>query len=473
MKPSLQRLILLLTIFVLCIPIVSAVTTCTVLNVTTGPAGPAGANGTSCTTGVNYTFTLAAGNPATVTNVGTGIAALLDFGIPIGPQGVNGTPGATGSTGPAGPPGANGADGAPGPNNDPWYLWINGTRAMTGNLNLGSNKITSLITGLTGDSATNKTYVDAAVAGVTGGDTTQFLFLNGTRAMTGNLSMGSKYINSLITGGLGSDAVNKTYVDAANTSLKNYVCATFWSGTNYNASYWTGSNYNASYWTGTNYNSSYLTSTYNASYLNKDGSVAMTGNLNLSSNKIISLITGTTGDTATNKTYVDTKANLTQYSYVTLMAGSAMFPTTNPPSDFNQWETTTNKNNYIYANFTAGSSNNTQWIVDMPSDWNSGNIVGSFLWTAASGTGTVNWTLSGYRFADNVNIDTALPLIGNATDTLQTVGYMHVSPDTGSAAVTGTGNTIIFKVGRSTDTLTYQAQLIGVRIKYIKAIGAV
>jgi len=41
-----------------------------------------------------------------------------------------------------------------------------------------------------------------------------YLNKDGTVAMTGNLSMGSKYINNLISGLLGSDAVNKSYVDS-------------------------------------------------------------------------------------------------------------------------------------------------------------------------------------------------------------------------------------------------------------------
>jgi hypothetical protein len=62
-----------------------------------------------------------------------------------------------------------------------------------------------------------------------------YLEKSGTVAMTGNLSMGSKYINNLISGLLGSDAVNKSYVDAVNTSMKNYVDAS--GGSNYNATY--------------------------------------------------------------------------------------------------------------------------------------------------------------------------------------------------------------------------------------------
>lgn len=51
---------------------------------TPGAPGSPGANGTAATINVNYTFTGAAGTSALVTNVGTELAALLDFTIPTG-----------------------------------------------------------------------------------------------------------------------------------------------------------------------------------------------------------------------------------------------------------------------------------------------------------------------------------------------------------------------------------------------------
>jgi hypothetical protein len=232
--------------------------------------------------------------------------------------------------------------------------------------------------------------------------------------------------------------------------------ASYWTGTNYNASYLTSSfnstydaftNYNASYWTGTNYNASYLTSSFNSTY-------AAFTNYNL--------------------TYHN-KANLTQYAYVTLMSGSAMIPTTSPPSNFDQQETTTNKNNFIYANISNTAGQNVQWIVDMPADWDGGNIIAQFLWSVQSGSGNLNWTLSGLRFDNDAAIDAALPLIAFKVDTVITAGDLHVSDATTAAAITGAGNVVIFKVGRSTtdDTLAaVPGQLIGVRLKYAKAIGA-
>ena len=70
----------------------------------------------------------------------------------------------------AGPQGPQGPQGIPGINgtipDSSQFLFLNGTRAITGNLNMGSNQITSLITGSTGDTAVNKTYVDGKTAGM-------------------------------------------------------------------------------------------------------------------------------------------------------------------------------------------------------------------------------------------------------------------------------------------------------------------
>jgi hypothetical protein len=204
----------------------------------------------------------------------------------------------------------------------------------------------------------------------------------------------------------------------------------------------------------------------------------MTGNLSMGSYYINNLRSGGLATDAVNKSYVDTKS--TVYGYVTLMAGSAMVTTTNT-SNMDQTETTTNKNNYIYSTFTDGGTENAQWIIDMPGDWASddatnGKVIFNVLWTAASGSGTVNYTISGKLFPDDAALDTALPAIGYTLDTLTTAGDMHVSPDTTSAVITsvGTGGrTAIIEVARNSagDTLNADARLIGVRIKYIRTLA--
>ena len=78
-------------------------------------------------------------------------------------------------------------------------------------------------------------------------------------------------------------------------------------------------------------------------------------------------------------------------------------------------------------------------------------------------------------FPDDSALDTSLAAIGTSTDTLTAIGDLEVSPDSTGAVVTsaGTGGrTMILKVTRNSaaDTLSGTAQLIGVRMKYIRTL---
>jgi len=77
----------------------------------TGPTGPAG----PATIAVGITTTGEPGTEASVTNVGTPQAALLNFVIPAGETGPTGPTGATGPTGPQGIQGLAGEAGVTGP----------------------------------------------------------------------------------------------------------------------------------------------------------------------------------------------------------------------------------------------------------------------------------------------------------------------------------------------------------------------
>ena len=76
-----------------------------------GGGSSGGGGGTAGTITIGTVTTVAAGDPATVTNVGTPEAAILNFNIPSGATGSQGATGPTGATGPAGPTGATGAQG--------------------------------------------------------------------------------------------------------------------------------------------------------------------------------------------------------------------------------------------------------------------------------------------------------------------------------------------------------------------------
>ena len=77
----------------------------------TDMSGAQGIKGDPCTVEVGTVSTLPVGNPATVTNTGTSVNAVLNFGIPQGPQGPQGEKGEKGDTGPQGPQGLQGEKG--------------------------------------------------------------------------------------------------------------------------------------------------------------------------------------------------------------------------------------------------------------------------------------------------------------------------------------------------------------------------
>lgn len=158
-------------------------------NGTQGPQGPPGIQGpvgpmnqtANMTPGadaqiaINDTITLNAGENAWVRNDGSTLLGFFTFGIPRGLTGLTGEKGETGLTGSQGPqgiPGTNGTDGSPGAPGTTDYL-----------------QLTNLP------------------------DLSQFLFLNGSRAMTGALNMGTHAINGVVDPSGAQDAATKNYVD--------------------------------------------------------------------------------------------------------------------------------------------------------------------------------------------------------------------------------------------------------------------
>ena len=149
----------------------------------TGPAGPPGEGNTTniwnSTVAVNYTFTGEAGTDANVTNIGNESALLLDFTIPqgiqgeqgeAGIQGEQGVPGEAGEqglqgeiglTGEQGIQGIQGEQGEPGetPDTSP-FLFLNGTRNMTGILNAGGFNVSNLLDPVSPQDAATKSYCD-------------------------------------------------------------------------------------------------------------------------------------------------------------------------------------------------------------------------------------------------------------------------------------------------------------------------
>lgn len=87
-------------------------------------------------------------------------------------------------------------------NEDLTFLKLDGSRAMTGNLSVGSHRITNLAQPTSTDNAATKGYADTKLA-LSGG------------TMTGNINMGSHKITNLLTPTGANEAATKQYVDSS------------------------------------------------------------------------------------------------------------------------------------------------------------------------------------------------------------------------------------------------------------------
>jgi hypothetical protein len=118
--------------------------------------------------------------------------------------------------------------------NHPQYILTNGTRAFTGRQSLGGFNLTDLLDPVALQDAATKNYVDMVnasmqvyvdskssitdhglLSNLSGDGHPQYLLVNGSRAMTGNLSMGSHSVTGLAPPSVATDAATKGYVDAA------------------------------------------------------------------------------------------------------------------------------------------------------------------------------------------------------------------------------------------------------------------
>ena len=89
------------------------------------------------------------------------------------------------------------------------FLKIDGSRAMTGNLDMGDHSIQKVIDPVNSDDVATKNYVDAEIGYIS----TPFLKLDGTRAMTGILNMNTHKISNVVNPEFDTDVVNKQYLE--------------------------------------------------------------------------------------------------------------------------------------------------------------------------------------------------------------------------------------------------------------------
>ena len=133
------------------------------------------------------------------------------------------------------------------------FLKLDGTRPMSGNLNMNNNRIYNIPNPTGSKQPIPLVYGDLA-----------YLHVNGSNMMTNHMNMNNKKINNLQTPTNDTDAATKKYVDDKSTNPQDL-----------------------------------------SPFFKKDGSAPMTGNLNLNGNKIINLEDPASDNDAANKKYVD------------------------------------------------------------------------------------------------------------------------------------------------------------------------
>ena len=144
------------------------------------------------------------------------------------------------------------------------YLPLDGSSSMTGDLNLGSHKITNLATPTLNTDAVNKQYVDIEFQAIESEFATalqSYLQLKGG-TMQGSLNMGGFSLTNLDSPANASDAATKQYVD------------------------------------------SQISGAGQGDFLS-NGSIPMTGNLQMNNHRITGVATPTENTDAVNKQYVD------------------------------------------------------------------------------------------------------------------------------------------------------------------------
>ena len=139
------------------------------------------------------------------------------------------------------------------------FLKLDGTRKMTGNLDMNNKRILNIPAPTTNNQPTPLAYTDLA-----------YLKVDGSNSMTNNLNMNNKKIINIITPTNDKDAVTKKYVD---DSISNQDFTSFFK---------------------------------------KDGSVTMTSDLNVGGHKIINLEDPASDSDAATKKYVDSNLHQTQ-----------------------------------------------------------------------------------------------------------------------------------------------------------------
>lgn len=149
---------------------------------------------------------------------------------------------------------------------------------------------------------------------------------------------------------------------------------------------------------------------------------------------------------------------------------TAMWPrATGGCADLTKSEMATSIVNIQTLDFDQTTQEFAQFQIVFPRKWNIGTVTAEAYWTAAAGTGTVQFGLSGGAYSNDDALTVALGTAQTMDDTLLAANDLHITPTSSAITLAGTpANTdfLVFQLSRNpaSDTLTADAKFLGIMI---------
>lgn len=153
------------------------------------------------------------------------------------------------------------------------------------------------------------------------------------------------------------------------------------------------------------------------------------------------------------------------------ISAAAMWPrTTGGCAQLTKTEMATSLFNVQSLDFDQTTQEFAQIQIVLPRKYDNGTITAVFYWTATSGSGTVQWGISGGAYSNDDALTVAFGSAQTADDTLIATNDLHISPETSAITLAGTpadADFIAIQVSRNpgSDTLNADAKLLGISLR--------
>jgi hypothetical protein len=153
------------------------------------------------------------------------------------------------------------------------------------------------------------------------------------------------------------------------------------------------------------------------------------------------------------------------------VSAAAMWPrVTSGCAPLNQVEIPTSLVNIQSYDFDQTTQEFAQMQIALPRKWNGGTVTAVVYWTGQTGSGTVQWEISGAAYSNDDPLTATLGTAVEIDDTLIAINDLHVTPTSGNITFSGTpadADFLAIQISRdpSADNLTGDAKLLGISLR--------